>query len=149
MRDGMINALIRNVIAMLAGVIVAMVLIVLLQSVAHSVYPPPPGLDYTNPEVRKTVMMQAPAGALFIVLLSYFVGTFIGSWVAARLSAEAPLRQGYLIGLLLLVASVMNLKEVPHPLWFIVGNIVVVLVGALIGARWGVRKASTTAPTQA
>ena len=142
----MINSLLRNVVAIFAGTIVAMVLMVLLQSLAHSVYPPPPGLDYTNPEVRQNIMMQAPAGALGIVLSSYLVATLVGAWVAARLSADVPLRQGYLIGLLLLVASVMNLRAIPHPTWFIVANVLVVLVGAFIGTKLGIKK---TAPATA
>lgn len=142
----MINSLMRNVLAMLAGVIVAMVLMVLLQSVAHQVYPPPAGLDYTKPEVREAIMMQAPMGALLIVLSSYLVGTLVGAWVAARLSADAPLRQGYLIGALLVAASVLNLRAVPHPLWFIVANMAVVIAGAWIGARLGVKKAAAVPP---
>jgi len=141
----MINSLVRNVLAMLAGVIVAMVLMVLLQSVAHRVYPPPPGLDFTDPAVRESIMIKAPVGALLIVLASYFVGTLVGAWVAARLSADAPLRQGYLIGALLVVASVMNLRAIPHPLWFIVANIAVVIVAAYVGARLGVKKAPAAA----
>lgn len=136
----MINSLVRNVLAMLAGVIVAIVLMGLLQTVAHQVYPPPPGLDYTKPEVREMIMMQAPVGALLIVLGSYLVGTLAGAWVAARLSADVPQRQGYLIGLLLVAASVMNLRAIPHPLWFIVANMAVVIVGAGIGAMLGAKR---------
>lgn len=137
--------LFRNILALFAGVIVSIVMIGLLQAAAHGIYPPPPGLDYKDPEVLKNLMMTAPAGALLIVLFSYLAGTFVGAWVAAQLSGDAPARQAYLTGALMLVASIMNLRAIPHPVWFAAGNIVVVLVATFFGAKLGVRKAAEPA----
>lgn len=135
------SSLARNILALLAGAIVAIVVIGLVQTAAHFLYPPPPGLDYNNPEVLKKVMMEAPVGALLMVLLSYFAGTFIGSWVAARLAADAPARQAYLIGGMMLISGLMNLFAIPHPLWFWVGSIAAFVAAAWLGGKTGARKA--------
>ena len=135
------SSLARNILALLAGAIVAIVVIGLVQTAAHFLYPPPPGLDYNNPEVLKKVMMEAPVGALLMVLLSYFAGTFIGSWVAARLAADAPARQAYLIGGMMLISGLMNLFAIPHPIWFWVGSIAVFVAAAWLGGKTGARKA--------
>ena len=134
------SSLVRNIFALLVGAIVAIVLIALVQVAAHTVYPPPAGLDYKDPEVMKKIMMEAPAGALLMVLLSYFTGTAVGAWVAARLSADAPERQGWLIGGMMLVSGVMNLWAIPHPAWFWVGSIVVFIVAAWLGVKNGARR---------
>jgi hypothetical protein len=135
------SSLVRNILALLAGAIVAIVLIGLVQAATHAMYPPPPGLDYKDPEVLKKIMMEAPVGALLMVLLSYFAGTYVGSWVAARLSADSPERQAFLIGGMMLISGVMNLMAIPHPIWFWAGSIVVFLAAAFLGAKTGARKA--------
>lgn len=135
------SSLARNILALLAGAIVAIVVIGLVQTAAHFLYPPPPGLDYNNPEVLKKVMMEAPVGALLMVLLSYFAGTFLGSWVAARLAADAPARQAYLIGGMMLISGLMNLFAIPHPLWFWIGSVAVFVAAAWLGGKTGARKA--------
>lgn len=134
------SSLVRNILALLAGAIVSIVLIGLVQAAAHVLYPPPPGLDYNNPEVLKKIMMEAPVGALLMVLLSYFCGTFVGSWVAARLAADSPARQAYLIGGMMLISGLMNLFAIPHPAWFWVGSIAVFVAAAWLGGKLGARK---------
>lgn len=134
------SSLVRNILALLAGAIVSIVLIGLVQAAAHYLYPPPPGLDYNNPEVLKKIMMEAPVGALLMVLLSYFTGTFIGSWVAARLAADAPERQAFLIGGMMLISGLMNLFAIPHPVWFWVGSIVVFVAAAWLGGKTGAKR---------
>ncbi len=136
-------------LSLLGGAIVAIGLIGLVQIAAHTVYPPPQGLDYNDPAVLKTVMMNAPVGALLLVLLSYAVGTFVGAAIATRLSSpEVPVRQGYLVGALILAASVMNLRAIPHPLWFWIGNFVVVIAAMVLGTRFGYPKRAVN-PTAA
>jgi len=134
------SSLVRNILALLAGAIVSIVLIGLVQAAAHFLYPPPPGLDYNNPEVLKKIMMEAPVGALLMVLLSYFCGTFVGSWVAARLAADSPARQAYLIGGMMLISGLMNLFAIPHPVWFWVGSIAVFVAAAWLGGKTGAKR---------
>jgi len=130
--------IIRNVLSIFAGTFVAIVLIGLVQALAHSLYPPPLGTDFTDPQVLAELMMKAPVGALLLVLLSYAGGTFVGSAVAARLSHhEGPLRQGLFVGVLMLIAGVMNLKAIPHPLWFWIACMGVFIWTGWFGAQTG------------
>ena len=130
--------IIRNVLSIFAGTFVAIVLIGLVQALAHSLYPPPPGTDFTDPQVLAELMMKAPVGALLLVLLYYAGGTFVGSAVAARLSHhEGPLRQGLFVGVLMLIAGVMNLKAIPHLLWFCIACMGVFILTGWFGAQTG------------
>ncbi len=130
--------IIRNVLSIFAGTFLAIVLIALVQAFAHSIYPPPPGTDFSDPQVLAGIMAKAPVGALLLVLLSYALGTFAGSALAARLSHhEGPLRQGLFVATLMLIAGVMNLKAIPHPIWFWVACIAVFAVTGFVGAQTG------------
>lgn len=137
--------LLRNVLAIFGGTLAAIVLIALVQAVAHALYPPPPDFDFNNPEAMAELMANAPVGALLLVILSYLLGTLAGSAVAAKLSApEGPARQGFFVGVLMLIAAAMNLLKIPHPLWFAIGSVVAIIVAGFFGTRLGckLRKAS-------
>ncbi len=134
------SSLVRNLLALLAGTLVAITCIFFIQAIAHTIYPPPPDLDYKDPEARKTFMMTAPTGALVLVLLSYVVGTLAGAWLAARLSADAPVRQGYMIGGMMLISGFMNLTAIPHPPWFWVASVAGFFVAAFYGAKLGAKR---------
>ncbi len=134
------SSLVRNLIALLAGTVVAIVGIGLVQVLAHRAYPPPAGVDIRDEAVRETMMLNAPIPALLLVALSYFTGTFFGAWVAARLSADAHARQGYLIGGMMLISGIMNLRAIPHPGWFWAASIASFVVAAYLGAQLGARQ---------
>lgn len=134
------SSLVRNLLALLVGTLAAIACIFFIQAMAHIAYPPPPDVDFKDPEVRKTFMMAAPLGALLLVLLSYVAGTYVGSWLAARLSADTPVRQGYMIGGMMLISGFMNLTAIPHPPWFWVASIAGFVVAAFYGARLGAKR---------
>ena len=83
-------------------------------------------------------MATAPVGALLLVILSYFLGTLAGSMLATKLSApDGPARQGMFVGVLMLIAAVMNLVKIPHPLWFAAGSVAAIIVAGIIGTLAG------------
>jgi len=58
-----------------------------------------------------------PLGAFLMVLLAWALGTFAGSFVAARVACCAPIVHGMIISLLFLVAGIVNMLMIPHPVW--------------------------------
>lgn len=130
--------LVRNILALLAGVFGGGFVVMLVQAVNGLLYPPPPGLNFRDAEQMKTYAATLPAGAFLVVLLSYLAGFTVAVFVAARLSGDAPRRQGVLTVLFFGAASVMNLMALPHPWWFWLGNAGVLAVAGWAGLRWGV-----------
>jgi hypothetical protein len=132
------NPSFRDLGATFAGLFTAVVLIAVVQAVAHQLYPPPPGTDFHDPAALAELMAQMPVGALLMVLLSYGVGTLIGALVASRFSApHLPKRQGWIVGLMMLTAGVMNLLAIPHPAWFWAACFVVFIAAAQVGTKAG------------
>ncbi len=127
--------ILRRILAVLAGMVTGFVLVALVESAGHTIYPPPKDLDFTDPAALNAYVRSIPLGALLFVLLAWVVGTFGGAWVAARLAGPQPMLHAGIIGALLLAASVANLIAIPHPVWFSVSAVVLVPLSAWRAGR--------------
>jgi hypothetical protein len=112
------GAILRSLGAVVLGVLAAAVLVLVMEAVGHTVFPPPPGLDLGDSEQRETFMAQLPLGALVFVLAGWSLGTLAGSWLAAALAGQAPAAHGLVVGVLFLAMAVATMLVIPHPLWF-------------------------------
>lgn len=131
------NPMVRSILAVIVGMLVAFVLIVCVEMLGMRVYPPPAGMDPANLESIKAAMAQIPLGALLFVLLAYTVGSVAGGWVAARFAPSAKLMHAMIVATLLFGAGLMNLMTIPHPPWFWVVSSVIYYLGAWSGAKAG------------
>ena len=134
---GSVNILLRNILAALAGVVLAFVLIFTAQLIRSKVYPPPAGLDFNDRAAMSAYVRDMPMGALIAVLLGYFIGVCAGAWLATRISVSRHARQGMMVGVLFFVASLVNLSNIPHPAWFWGANLLVVPLAAWLGLHFG------------
>lgn len=124
---------VRSILAVVVGMLVAFVIIALVQVVGMRVYPPPAGMDLTNPESIQAAMAQVPLGALLFVLLAYAAGSVAGGWVAARFAPHSRMMHAMIVGAILLGAGIMNMMAIPHPGWFWAAAIAIYLLGAWSG----------------
>jgi len=129
------SPLARSVLAVLAGVMAAFIAIMVVQQVSAMLYPPPPGFDPKDPAAVAALIGSLPLGAFLMVLLSYFLGALLGGYLAARLAPSRRTMHAGIIAVLLVVASILNLMAVPHPVWFAVANLLIVAVVPLFTAR--------------
>lgn len=133
----------RSILAIVAGLVVGSVLIFAIQALnVYWLFRPPPGLDFSNEEAMKAYMENLPTEAFLVVLLSYAVGTFAAGWLAARLARRAASLHGLIIGILFLVAGILNLRSIHHPQWFAWVVLPLYLVMALLGAATARRPAA-------
>ena len=58
----------RKIIAVVLGVVVAVVLIIAIEALEHAVYPSPANLDVTDMEAMQAYVMGLPIGALLFVM---------------------------------------------------------------------------------
>jgi len=125
----------RNIGAGVAGVVIAMVSVWLVQLFGHAVYPPPEGLDSKNLEAMQAYVATLPLGAFLFVIASYFIGTLAGTCAACAIGTMLPRVFAILIGCLMLIATAMNVAMIPHPTWFIVAAVVAIFAGAWLGTK--------------
>jgi hypothetical protein len=124
----------RSFLAVVAGCLAAFFHIAAIQGVGLLIYPFPAGLDPARPETILAYLEVIPVGARLIDLLAWVVGTFAGSWVAARLAPNWRRAHGLLIGVLFTLPTLRTLTSIPHPAWFWALSLATVFPAACLGA---------------
>jgi hypothetical protein len=121
----------RRIAAVVVGIVVAFSLVFCIELIGHRVYPAPADLDFHQPDVVAKYMQTLPVGAFLFVLGGFALATLGGGFVAARIAGDRPYLFAGIIGALMLAATIANLMMIPHPLWFSVSAIALI-VGAMV-----------------
>lgn len=127
--------MLRKISAVFLGVVVAIATVMLIEWLGHQIYPPPPGVDFNDPEQVRKLTSNLPLGAFLMLLLGWLLGTFCGGLTACYVAREKPLVFASIIGTIMLVATITNLAMLPHPTWFSIAGIVVIGIGTLLASR--------------
>ena len=108
--------------AVLAGIAVAVIIVIIGDIISHKIYPLPAGLDFTDVDQIAAYMQVVPAGALICVIIGQVLALFIGGMVVIKMAKESkPL---HIFSLVFILLSVMNLLMIPHPNWFAISSII-------------------------
>ena len=126
--------MIRRIVALLAGLAVAVVLVMLIQKLGHTLYPPPDGLDPADREFMEKYIASLPWGPLAFVVVSYVLSTLVGGWLAATIAGERPLLFAGIVGGFIPAGAIMTVTMIPHPPWFVAGSVVGIVGAAIVGA---------------
>lgn len=129
------NQLLKNILGIVAGVITGAVLIAVVQLIGHQVVPVAGAPDMNDQEAMREFVKALPASALWVVIAAYAIGSFAGGAVAAYLSRGHRIRHALVVGGVLMLAGLMNLLNIPHPVWFWVVSLLVYLPAAWMGGR--------------
>ena len=127
--------MLTKIIAGLTGIVAALAVIALTQRLGHVVYPPPADLDVRDVEAFREYTAGMPIMALLFVLVAYYAGSLVGTFVAGWIAGFRTLIYAGVIGGLVLVGTVANLVEIPHPLWFSLLAVPGIPACAYLGSR--------------
>jgi len=123
----------KNIAAGVAGVLVAIGLVMVIEMIGHSVYPPPPDLDLADIDAMRAYVATLPIGALLFVGGSWFIGTLGGTLTACRIGTARRMTFAMIVGGVMLAAVAFNLATIPHPLWFAILGVAGVIFAAWLG----------------
>lgn len=76
----------RKFLSILLGIILGSIAVFIVETIGHLIFPPPAGIDVTDPEQLKQVIEQLPIGALIFVLLAWAIGSFVGGYVTSKVA---------------------------------------------------------------
>jgi hypothetical protein len=127
--------MLRSVLSFLVGVIVACLVVAVVESLGHTLFPPPPGIDITKPESMAQVMSQIPFGAKLAVVIAWALGSLAGGFAAAKYARQHHVVVALLVGAVLLAFGAYSLFTIPHPLWMAALGMLVPLPMAWCGAK--------------
>jgi len=129
------NPIIKNILAVIAGLLVGSIVNMALITISGKVIPPPTDADITTMEGLKASMHLFEPKHFLFPFLAHALGTRVGAFIAAKLAANNHIKIGLLIGVFFLVGGMANIVMLPSPPWFTVVDLVFAyLPMAYIGA---------------
>lgn len=130
----MLRTILRTALGVVLGLIVGLLIILAVEGVGHTIFPPPPGVNLTDPAQLSTAMAKIPTPAKLAVLLAWFLGTLGGASAANLIAGRRPWA-GRIVALIVLALSIFNMTSIHHPLWMAVGALAAILFAGFVADR--------------
>lgn len=135
------NNTLRNILAVIAGLVVGSFVNMGIVTIGGQVIPPPEGADLTTIEGLKTSMHLMQPQHFLMPFLAHALGTLGGAVVAALIAVKNKMLLALIIGFFFLGGGIINIIMLPSPLWFTLVDLVLAyLPMAWLGAKLAGRK---------
>jgi len=126
------NSTVKNILAVILGLILGSVVNMGIIMISSSIIPPPDGADVTTMEgLKESIHLFQPKHFIF-PFLAHALGTFVGALLAALITAKHKMKFALSIGVLFLIGGILNTFMLPAPTWFVILD----LAGAYIPMAW-------------
>jgi hypothetical protein len=132
------KTIIRNILAVIIGVVVGGAVNMALVMAGPHVVPPPAGVDMSDPgSLSKSIHLLEPKHFVF-PFLAHALGTLAGALLAFLIAASFRSVFAYIIGAFFLAGGIAAVCMFGGPMWFIILDLVAAyLPMAWIGTRLG------------
>lgn len=124
--------LLRNVLAILAGIAIGGGVNMALITLSPSLIPPPTGVDVNSAESLSKAMHLFEPRHFVMPFLAHALGTLAGTLAAYLIAATYRIQIAYVIGVVFLCGGVAASFLIPAPAWFIALD----LLAAYIPMAW-------------
>jgi len=122
--------MLRNIAGAVIGIAVAVLTVMFVEWISHSLFPLPDGLEITDTEALNTHIGSLPLTAFLLLLAGNLIATFDGVLAACLIGRTKPFFYTLLIGMLMIAATTSNLLMFRHPNWYSAA----VLIGIVLSA---------------
>lgn len=119
---------VRNILAVILGLVIGSMLNMGIILISGSVIPPPEGVDMTTTEGLQAGMHLLEPKHYIFPFLAHALGTFVGAFVAYMMAAQYKKSLAIGIGVFFLLGGVASVLMLPSPIWYTVID----LLGAYI-----------------
>jgi len=126
---------IRSALVLLAGVVVSVLVVVLMDTLVGSLYPLPSGTDLNDQHSMRAALAAMPTAAFVLLLAGWVLAAGAGAYLAARLATRSAAMHGLIVAGFVLIATVANLAAIPHPGWLWPAAIVLIPVAGWAATR--------------
>lgn len=126
------NPTIKNILAVIAGLIVGSIINMGIIMISGSIIPPPEGVNPTDMESLKEGMHLFSPKHFLMPFLAHALGTLAGAYLTALIAASHKMKLAVGIGVFFLAGGIANAFMLPAPTWFIIVD----LVGAYLPMGW-------------
>lgn len=123
----------RQALGVIAALAVAFLLVIAVEIFSNAVYPLPQGSKSTMAEICEHVA-RYPHWILAVVVVAYSAIALLSTWIATQIGNQWT---GIAISLLLALALVCNITNLPYTLWFKVVMLVCFSIACYFGVVRG------------
>jgi hypothetical protein len=116
--------MIRIILATVAGIIVALLIIVCFDMIGHALWPAP---------FDAGIAATLPIPLLLSVVVGWFLGVLGGGFVAGKIAHRRIAIT--IVGAVILAATLYNFWAIPHPLWMMISGVVAPVLAAALAMR--------------
>jgi len=135
------NPTIKNIIAVVAGLILGSAVNMGIIMISGSIIHPPEGADVTTTEGLKASMHLFQPKHFIFPFLAHALGTFVGAVVAVLIAASHKTKISVGIGIVFLAGGIANVMMLPSPTWFSVLDLTVAYIPmSYLAIRLAVKK---------
>ena len=112
------HPILRNVLAVIAGLLVGGSVNMAIVTLGPMIIPPPEGADVTTMEgLSESIHLFEPQHFIS-PFLAHALGTLVGAWLAAMIAVSHRAKLAIGVGAFFLIGGVMNVMMLPSPMWF-------------------------------
>ncbi len=130
------NPIVRNILAVIAGVIVGSIVNMSIIMISGSIIAIPEGVDNTTTEGLKASMHLFEPKHYIMPFLAHALGTLVGALVAAAIAVNRKMTVALIIGGVFLLGGTMMVFQLPSPMWFNALDLIVAYIPmAYLGAK--------------
>ena len=120
------HPILRNILAVVAGLILGGAVNMGILMLGMKVLPPPPGVNIMDIASINAHIHEYSFVAMMVPFLAHALGTLVGAFLAAKLAASKGMFPAMLIGIVFLLGGIDAVRQIPNaPLWFDVLDLVV------------------------
>jgi hypothetical protein len=141
--------MLRDVLAGVTGIAIAVLIVFLSDELSHMLYPVPAGLDPQDSEALRPYIASLPIGAFLMVMGGWVVATFVGSVVAGRIGTAKLWVYPSVVGGVMFAATTATLIAIPHPHWFTAISLIAILASAWLAYQVAAIGSSSRSPSAA
>jgi hypothetical protein len=140
------HPILRNILAVVLGLVVGSVVNMSIIAMSGNLIPPPAGADVQTVEGLKAAMHLFEPKHFLFPFLAHALGTLVGAAAAAIIAATRKMRFAMVIGVAFLGGGAAMVAMVPSPAWFTALDLIVAyLPMAWLGGKIGSRPVRTAA----
>lgn len=119
----MMHPVLRNILAVLAGVLVGGVFNMLLIEFSALVIAPPEGTDLSTAEGLIKAMPLMEPRHFIMPWLAHALGTFLAAFIASKLAVSHYRRISIGIAIWFMLGGLMMVRMLPSPVWFTITDL--------------------------
>lgn len=121
------NMILRNVLAVIAGLIAGSIVNMGLITLGTNLVPPP-GVDPSNPESIKASIHLFEAKHFISPFVGHAAGTLVGALVASLVGGSRRLMLALIVGSFFLLGGIAASFMIPAPAWFIAADLLLAYI---------------------